>query len=477
VTIVGGGISGLAAAFYLARDARDLDLRILEGESRLGGTMGSDAIDGFIFERGPNGFLDNVPHTLDLARGLGLEGRVIRADPAAKNRYIFKRGRLHALPRSPLGIFTSPLLSLKSRLRLPLEVFHPRTSPSEEDSVASFGRRHFGEEFVRTLLDPMVSGIHAADVERLSLESAFPKIARLEREHGSLIRAFIRLRKQPREPAPGEAPAGGAAPPLAAADPPPRRGGPMGPGGTLCAFPGGLEELVAALSAFLGDRIRLKWKAASLRKQGQRFVVESASGERETADAVILALPSYRAASLLSSCAPGVARALEAIPYAPIAVVCLGVDRGAVEHPLDGFGFLAPRDQGLRLLGAIWVSSIYPQHAAEGKVNLRCMIGGARDPDAVNLSDGHLLDLILEELRPILGLRGQPAATRVYRYSRGIPQYNVGHAGRIDRIERELWDLPGIFITGNAYYGVGINDCVREGQRKARAVREYLGVR
>ncbi len=461
VIIVGGGISGLSTAHYLLEKDESLDLLLVEGSDHLGGTMGTDIVDDFVFEWGPNGFLDNVPYTVDLVRSLGIEGRMRQARPASNTRFLYKSRRLYALPRGPLAFLRSSLLSLRGRLRVMLEAFQPRGPENVDESVATFGRRRLGDVFVRTFLDPLVTGIHAGDVERLSLASAFPRIAELEQQYGSLVRA---LRAKRRERAEQERSGGETA----------KEGGPAGPGGTLCSFARGMGELVGALEKRLGDRVRTSWKASTVKRQGNGYIVEGPNGAAEKADGVVLAVPAYVAASLLAASEPESSRALESIPYAPIAVVCLGFHREAVRDPLAGFGFLVPRDQGLRLLGSIWVSSIFPEHAPDDTVSLRCMIGGARDPDALNQTEQHLLELVLEELGPILGIDGEPITHRFYRYGRGIPQYNVGHATRIDRIERLLWDLPGLFITGNSYYGVGVNDCVREGKRKARAVMEYF---
>jgi oxygen-dependent protoporphyrinogen oxidase len=464
VLVIGGGISGLAAAYYLVRDGGGLEVRLLEAGSRFGGTLGSEAAGGFIFERGPNGFLDNVPETLELARELGLDGDLLSSSEVMKKRYLLKEGRLLPLPARPLELLRSPLLSLRGRLRVLAEPFQPRAAPGEEDSVASFGRRRLGAEATATFLDPLVTGIHAGDVERLSLPSAFPRLARLEKEHGSLFRALWRLRRERRREAKrGAPPADGG-------------GGPSGPGGSLRSFRGGLEQLVTALREKLGDRLALDAPVEDLRREGGAFQATCRGGESVRADLAVVALPAPRAASLFASSRPGLAQALEAIPYAPVAVVCLGYRREQVAHSLDGFGFLAPRHQRCRTLGMIWTSSIFPEHAPPGTVSLRALVGGARDPAVVDASAEELVALVGRETAPLLGISGEPLAVRVFRYAQGIPQYNVGHARRLERIEAQRRALPGLFLTGNAYRGVGINDCVREARRLSAELLRALAI-
>jgi oxygen-dependent protoporphyrinogen oxidase len=471
--VLGGGISGLSTAHFLLRGDPSLELLLLESGPRLGGTLGSERIDGFVLERGPSGFMDNVTETLEQVEELGLKPRLLKASAETSRRYIYRSGRLLPVPQSPWSFLRSPLLSLRGRMNLLAEPLR-RSAGEKEDSVASFGRRRLGEEATRVFLDPLVSGVYGGDVERLSLPAAFPRLAEMEARHGSIFKAMLHLyRERARagraRSSEGSLPADGRGPDHGEAGPPSSTFQ-----GTLFSFPEGLEELVQALGTRLGPRVRLSWPVSQVQKEGKRFVVVGPGGARETADSVVVALPTHRAATILAAAATGLSLSLEAIPYSPIAAVCLGFPREAVAHPLDGFGFLVPRDQGLRILGAIWVSSIYPAHAPPGLVSLRCLVGGARDPDSIDRSDEALLLMVLDELRPILGLRDGPAVKRVYRYAKGIPQYNLGHQRRVEAIERELWSLPGLFLTGNAYRGVGVNDCVREARRKARAVLEHL---
>ena len=464
VLVIGGGISGLTTAHFLLRDGEgeDVDVRLVEAATRPGGTMGSEEDGGFVFERGPNGFLDGVPETVDLVRELGLEGDLLDVAPGARARYIFRGGQLHALPTGPVEFLRSPLLSLRGRLRVLLEPFQGVGPPGREDSVAEFGRRRLGKEATEVLLDALVTGIYAGDVERLSLRSAFPRIAEMERRHGGLFRALRASRKARRRAGPGEAAGPGHA------------AGPMGAGGQLRSLCGGLEQLTQALGERLGDRVALDSPAEALEPLKEGIEVTYRGGEKKGFDAVVVATPAPRASALFSSSQPDLCQALEAVSYAAVAVVCLGYAREDVAHPLAGYGFLIPRSEGLRTLGVIWTSSIFPAHAPPDTVSLRVLVGGARDPEAASATADELTEFVTRELGDILGIRGEPLVRRVYRYTQGIPQYNVGHAQRLQAIERQRWKLPGLFITGNAYRGVGVNDCVRESARVSQEVLRKL---
>ncbi len=458
VLIVGGGVSGLVTAHRLVAGGPELDVVVIEGASRPGGVIGTDHVDGFAFEWGPNAFLNNVPETLDLARELNLTPRLIAAAESAKKRYLFVKhprhgGRLCALPRSPIGLFSSPVLSFKGALRLLSEPFRPRGS-GDDESVGDFGRRRVGAEATAMLLDPLVTGVFGGDVERLSIQAALPRVASLEREHGSLLKGMLALARQRRRER--------------------REAGTDRVKRTLYSFREGMEELPAALQRRLGDRMRLDTDVLAVRPMDDGFEVPLRGGEDVRADAVVVATPAPSAARLLGEALPEVAAKLEEIPHAPMAVVCLGYRRADVEHPLDGFGFLAPRKEGLRILGAVWVSSVYPEHAPRDAVSLRIMLGGAHDPAVVGKSDEELVSLAVEELSPLLGLRAKPVVHRIYRHARGLPQYNVGHTKRLEAIDELVRRVPGLFLTGNAYRGVAVNDCVANGERLATRVRAFL---
>ena len=497
VLIIGGGVSGLVTAHRLTVSRPTVEVLVAEGASRPGGVMRSDQVSGFVLEWGPNGFLGNVPQTPALVGELGLQGRLLKASSDAKKRYLFKDGRLTPVPSSPVGFMMTPLLSFKGRWRTLAEPFQP-PGAADDESVAAFGRRRLGPEATSTFLDPLVTGVFGGDVERLSLPSAFPRIAKLEKDHGSLLRGMLaqakHARREKRTAKVVKVPNGGNGNPqrdnlykvgtsgsavvqsgLSQA----RSGSdgvlPRVERRALYSFHSGMEELVTALHSRLGERVHVDRSVESVHRVGDRFQATLHGGESVEARAVVVATPTGRAASLLSGEFPELAGELEQIPYAGLAVVCLGYRREDVEHPLDGFGFLAPRGQGLRILGAIWVSTIFPRHAPPGTVSLRVMVGGAHDPDVLGKTADELVELTKGELEPILGLRGEPLVSKVYRHPLGIPQYNLGHAKRLQGLETRVGEIPGFFLAGNAHRGVGVNDCVANGERLAHRIQAFLG--
>ncbi len=451
--VVGGGVSGLALAREVLVRRPGWRMAVLEAETRPGGTMRSDRVAGCLCEWGPNGFLTNVPHTRDLAVDLGLGDRLLPADPAAERRFLYVRGALRELPMKPAAFLRSDLLTVRGRLRVLAEPFKGRRRTGDE-SVFEFASRRIGPEAASVLVDAMVAGIYAGDSTRLSLQAAFAKMARMEDEHGSLFKAMLALRRARKR-----------------AGAPARAGGPMGPGGALTSFDEGMEVLVRRLAGILGERLVTGSRATSLEPVPGGYAVESEeSGAtvRRTARRVVLATPAYFSAALLESSRPRLARRLNEIAYAGITVACLVYERGQIRHPLDGFGFLVPRGQGPRILGCIWTGSIFPPHVSGQNVLLRAMVGGARDPEGAMLCEGRTVDLVHTELDRILGgISGRPGAVRLYRHPKGIPQYELGHPERLRAIAGDLSSAPGLHLIGNAYRGIGVNDCVREARELA----------
>lgn len=473
VVVVGGGIAGLTTALHLEDRAGEvpggLEVIILEASSRAGGNIQTDRVDGFLIEKGPNGYLDNVPATGALVRRLGLEEEVQKADDSAAKRYLYRGGRLHRLPTGPLGFLKSPVLSLPGRLRVFGEPLARAKTPGVDESIFDFASRRIGPEAASVLIDAMVSGVFAGDVRKLSLASAFPKMAAMEEEHGGLVRAMVarmRERRAARREVEERRRRGEEVDDLV------RPGGPAGPGGTLTSFRQGLDTLPRALAEELGPSVRYGEKAVFLDwgTEEAKWTIRTASGESLSADGVVLAVPSPNAHRLLETVDLELANAVEGIPTAGLAVVALAFPEAATGGPLDGFGFLVPRGEGPRMLGCLWDSSIFPGRAPNGSVLLRVMIGGAHDPDAVGEEEEALISQVLSELGPIMAIRAEPSLARVYRWPLGIGQYLVGHGAKLDEIQHRLGGLGPLWLAGSSFYGVSMNACIEKAGEHAAAI-------
>lgn len=455
IVIVGGGMSGLATALALhdlstERAASGPRLVVLEAEPRCGGKIATDRTDGFICEWGVNGFLNKEPRTLELCRRLELEGLLLPASGAFNRRYIFTRGRLRAVHMHPLKFLFSGLLPWRAKLRLLREPWVRGQAAEPDESVASFARRRIGPIAAEVLVDSMQTGIYAGDFESLSVRSCFPRVVEVEQQYGSLIRGMMQLareRKSQGEPLPG-----------------------AGPSGHLTSFRGGMQVLIDAMAGRLGEAVRLGAPVRRVGLQDGRLGIELENGELLRPQAVVLACPAHAAARITAELDAALSAELAAIPYPPMAVVCLGYPIAQLRRPLDGFGFLAPRSAGLRMLGALWASATFPDNAPQGQVLIRAMLGGARDTRVLELDDDQLVRLTAEELERAQGAAGPPSLARVFRHPLAIPQYLVGHQDRLSRIEARAAQVPGLFLTGNAYRGIGVNDCARLARPVAEAV-------
>lgn len=447
IAIVGGGIAGLSIAWAIRRQDPAAEVVVLERTAHTGGNIRTDVVDGYTCERGPDGFLDNSPPTLALVRELGLEDELLPSSDSARRRFIFRNGRLHEVPTSPTAFLKTRLLSTRGKLRLLCEPFGRRPPPGDE-SIHDFAARRIGAEAASIMVGSMVSGIFAGDARMLSLRACFPKMWELEREHGSLVRALIATRKtRSKDDAAGA------------------------PAGKLTSFVGGMSDLTARLSERLGACVRTSSPALALRRNAEgTWQIQTPMGTVH-ADAVVLAGPSAHAGALMRTMDPVLASELEFIPTAPLAVVLLGYD-ASVAGPLNGFGFLVPRSERPRILGVLWESSIYPNRAPTGKALLRVMIGGALDPEAVDLSDAELLAVVRADVNRTMNLDADPEFVRIIRHCRGIPQYTGGHVERLERIETLLKSHPGLLLAGNSYRGVSVNNCIAEAREIAlRAIQ------
>jgi len=461
--VIGGGISGLATAYLLREKAKaaglELEVQLLEKEERFGGKIWSIKADGYLCEWGPNGFLDNKPQTLDLCRDLGADRQLLRSNDNARKRFIFTGGELERLPENGPMFLKSKLISWPGKLRLAMEPFIPQYSGQEDETLAAFGRRRLGDEALRKLIAPMVSGIFAGDPETMSLVSCFPRIAELEREYGGLIKAMVMLaKKKKKEIAEGKVVSSAA-----------------GPGGVLTSFREGIQELTDILAGKLGsDAISSGEGVEQVARGGSApYRVRTDRGELE-ADAVLLATPAFAAAAILRELAPGVSEVLDRIPYATMTVVCFGYEQERIARDLNGFGYLIPKEEGLSTLGTLWDSSIFANRAPAGKVLLRSMMGGACYPEYVKLPDAEVIRRVRADLKTAMGIEAEPSFVQIFRHEQAIPQYTVGHGQRLAALDDRRAAYPGLILTGNSYRGIGLNDCVAAAHRAAEEAVSHL---
>jgi oxygen-dependent protoporphyrinogen oxidase len=446
--IVGGGIAGLAAAYELSRHG--VSFVVMESAARPGGVILSEQVDGFTIDAGPDALLTQKRDGIALCEELGLGERLVPTTPP-RLAYIQRGGRLHALPAaSVLGIPTrvgpfvkTGLFSWPGKMRMAAEILVPARRDDEDESIGGFMTRRFGREATEYLAEPLLAGIHAGDVDKLSLKSLFPRFVEAEQKHGSLLRAFSS----------GPAPS---------------------PDGVFRSLPGGLSELVCALTKTIGTaNVRTSAPVDAVQGRGP-FTVRTLAGDAVESRAVVLATPAHATSRLLRERDPELGDLCGGISYASVATVALAFPRNAIAHPLNGSGYVVPRVEQNGILAASWLSSKWPHRAPAGFALVRAFVGGARDPQAIDDDDRALVSRSLTALRPVLGVSGDPLFSRVYRWTRANAQHEVGHQTRVAAIERALARHPGLFLTGSGFRGTGIPDCVADGRATARAVAGWL---
>lgn len=441
VIVIGAGLTGLACALRLQQLGKSVVLLDAGGEP--GGNLRSRIVETpagrWVLDLGPNSFGDGSEDMMRLIRDCGADGELVPADEtASSNRFVFRKGRIMSVPAGP-GLLFSPLLPVRDRLRMMKEPFvRPSRADQPEESLAEFTDRRLGKMARLKLLTPVVSGIYAGDPEKLGAESAFPAMIELERAHGSLVRAAIK------------------------GNGPPSRG-------RLQTFRDGLQTMGWRIASALGEAYRPGAAVRGLARDGDGWRVTLKNGETLEAGGVVVATPAPAAAGLLSGVAPELAAELAGIRYAPMAVVHVGVRREDAGEIPPGFGFLVPRDEGLRILGSIFSSKLFTGRAPEDHELITIFTGGDLDPEAPALPDEEIVSFVLDDLRAALGGEWRPALTEVTRWPLAIPQYVVGHKDRVARIEALAEALPGITLLGNWRGGIAMPNCAREGYAAADA--------
>jgi oxygen-dependent protoporphyrinogen oxidase len=465
VAVLGGGITGLAAAYELANARRagaPVEELLIEASARLGGVIRTERREGFVIEGGPDSFLTEKPDAAQLARELGLGQALVGSNDGERRTYILHRGRLVPLPDGLMLMvptrfwpaLTSRLIPFSGKVAAVMDWFRrPRTSPdrSQDESVATFVRRHFGDGVLENIADPLLAGVYGGESGRLSVQATLPRLWEMEAKHGSLIRAALEARRRRDARLRGEASS---------------RPEPL-----FTTLRDGLEQLVQGIVAALDPpRVLLGRKVAGLERRGQGrggFILRAEGGASYEADAVIVALPAAEVARLLAPMEPAI-EALGALPCSSGVTVSLAYGNEVRKLLPPGFGFLVPRKEKRRLLACTLVHTKFPGRAPEGKALVRCFLGGMRDGGAVRLGDEELVAIVRSELKDILKLNAQPLFGCVFRSPQAIPQYLVGHRERMRLIRERLCPERGIFLAGNAYAGIGISDCIRSGRTAAR---------
>ncbi|MBA4016452.1 MAG: protoporphyrinogen oxidase [Pirellula sp.] len=458
IAVIGGGISGLAAAHRLVTLDPSINVTLFEANNRLGGILQTERRDGYLIERSADNFVTNVSGGLELCRELGIEGELLPTDPARRRALVLRAGRLHPVPEGfqlmtpsqVLPILKSPLLSWRGKLRALGECWVPPRREASDESLESFAVRRVGREAYERLVQPLVSGIFTADPAKLSMRAALPKFFEQEQQHGSLIRA---ARKARGSEGAAQREASGARYSLFVA---PRDG---------------MGRIVTALTERLPTGcVRTGVSAMKLSRNGDAWQITVNEGPDESFDGVIVAVSAPHAARLLGTVDAALAADLGQIEYAGATIAVAGYKLDQIANPLHAFGFVVPEAERRDILAASFSSRKFPGRAPDGCVLIRTFLGGAMRPDLVEASDADIRKIVSRELGEIIGLRGEPHLWEVARWNRAMPQYHLGHVDLVDRIESRVATLPGLAVAGNAYRGVGVPQCIRSGRAAAERI-------
>ena len=466
IVIVGGGIAGLSAAYYMSKDVQEpVAISLLEASKYWGGKLVTERQDDFVIEGGPDTFIVTKPWALDLCRQLGIDGRLKGTNPEHKNTYILHTGRLHPLPGGLTMMIPTEftpmirtgLLSWPAKARMGADFLIPPAARNGDESLGAFVTRRLGRQAYERLIEPLMSGIYAGDGDLLSLQATFPYLRDLELEYGGLVKGALalhrkRIRSQLRKN-------GGTVP-----------GTTPGSRSIFLTPQRGLAEIVEALLANLqtsGVRLRLNTGVTNIERMAKGYRLRLRDGERIEADGLILATPAYVTSDLLKGFAPELAAELKAIEYATTATVTLAYRESDLGRPLDGYGYVIPRSEGRQALACTWTSTKFPHRAPRGYALLRVFIGRAGQEDDLAWDEDSLLEIARQELRSTLNILAEPVLKRVFIWDKAMPQYNLGHPTRLERIRAGMEPFPSLALAGNGYSGIGIPDCIHSGELAA----------
>lgn len=465
VAVIGGGISGLATAHRLIELNSKLNVTVFEQADRTGGVLDTQLRDGFMLEWGADNFITTVPWAVELCRRIGFEDQLIQTDEAHRGAFVVSKGRLRRIPQGFIimapsrvwPVITTPILSPLAKMRMAGEYFVRKRKDDSDESLAAFVTRRFGRQTYDRLVQPLIGGIYTGDPSKLSLQSTMPRFRDMEKSHGSLIRAVMsQAKKQPKSD----------------------RNSSGGRYSMFVAPRDGISSLVQAIVDRLpADGIRVASEITGLERQldgSWHLTVDAEKQNSEPFDAVVIATPAKSAAQLVADLDADLSRELSEIHHSGCSIVTLAYQRSQVAHPLDGFGFVVPAVENRKILSGSFSSVKYPGRAPDGHVLMRVFIGGALQPELVDLPDEQVTEIAVQELAELLGTRGDPSLVRIARLPASMPQYYVGHRQRVSEIRERAASIGGLFLTGNAYDGVGIPFCIKGGETTAQGVADYL---
>ena len=467
VAVIGSGITGLAVAQRLVSRSENVQVVLLESSRRLGGIIRTEAADGFLMELGPDSFITNKPAAIQLCEEIGFADQLIPTDAGFRRSLVLRNGKpmpvpdgfMLMAPSKPWAILTTPILSLAGRLRLLSEALISRRTTEEDESLASFVRRRFGQQALERLVQPLIGGIYTADPEKLSLKATMPRFSEMEQSHGSVIRATLAQQKIDRKRSSAQQESSSDS---------------SGSGaryGLFATAAGGLSDMVAAIERTLLKsgrvEIQLGVEVAGIERptaSNSNWAVQLKDQRSMMFDAVIVTLPTHAAARILKTAiSPELHAALQEIEYASSAIVVSGHQLSDFDHPMDAFGLVVPAIERRKILAVSFSSRKFPDRAPAGQILLRTFVGGAMQPELLNNDDDTIAGFVNAELRSIFGMKAEPMFSEVIRYNNAMPQYHVGHLERVARIESLLNNTPGLHLAGSAYTGVGIPDSIASG--------------
>ncbi|VAW39258.1 Protoporphyrinogen IX oxidase, aerobic, HemY [hydrothermal vent metagenome] len=472
VVVIGGGIAGLATCYHILQEAgaagRKIDITLIDKGERPGGNIRTERAWGFLVEGGPDCFLSEKPWALQLCRRLGLDSSILPTSRPRGKTYVFSRGKLHLLPEGVIlmvptkmiPLLTSSLLTVRGKLRMAVEPFIPKRKEKGDESLGDFVTRRLGREALDKIAEPLVAGVHAGDPDTMSIRSSFPKFVELEEQYGSLVRGMVArmatIKKKSARGATGDATGSPSSKPAMT---------------MFVTLKNGLGELV--------DKILGEIKPVEiLSKTSVSDMVETNGGYRVTTDtgrvidaaAVVVATPAYISAQLVRKIDKELSAKLLTIPYASTATISIGYNKKDIKHPMDGFGFVVPGSEDRGIMAASWSSVKWAGRAPDDKVLIRCFVGGARRGHLVELDDKEMTHMVRAELKAIMGIDAKPVIVKIFRWRKAMPQYTIGHTGRVAEIKALTEKHPGLYLTGSAYHGIGISDTTREAEATAKKV-------